>query len=243
MIAVAALINGIMAGLLPHNNPGEHTVDFIEHGDKLVHQIDSEHQNYKFIISNQPIPAETGQVVGGNIGFREYGLPVVNSPQRGSEERPLEITPPHGGEEILSPEIPIIHQNKPSESLSLPLLPYGNDVQAPIIVPSVTPTGSDILSAPIVPEIQTITHEQGPNSGPIIVPENSVVNVIDKDNQYTHGFSLTDGTKVSEHGHLITTNGGWEYVLAKQGSYEYISPEGNPIKVNWIADDKGFRHL
>lgn len=217
------LINGIVAGLLPHI--AEHTVDFKENGEKLVHQIDSEHQNYKFTILNSPLPTV---YPAATVGFREYGLPA---PERGTEELPFQIVP-HGGEAILPPEIPVAKQ--PIESLSLPAL-NGEDVQSPIIVPSTV--------VQTLPAIPTVTVQQGPISGPITVPENTLVNVIDNDNQYTHGFSLNDGTKVAEQGHLITTNGGWEYVLAKQGSYEYVSPEGKEIKVNWIADDKGFRHV
>lgn len=59
--------------------------------------------------------------------------------------------------------------------------------------------------------------------------------------QYTSGFELSDGTKQSESGHLITTGDGWENVIAKRGHYEYISPEGLPVNVNWVADENGFR--
>lgn len=50
-----------------------------------------------------------------------------------------------------------------------------------------------------------------------------------------------EGTQVSEQGTLITTNGGWEYVIAKKGSYSYTSPEGQKITVHYIADHNGYR--
>lgn len=59
--------------------------------------------------------------------------------------------------------------------------------------------------------------------------------------EYANGYELSDGTKVGETGHLITTGDGWENVIAKRGHYEYISPEGLPVNVNWIADENGFR--
>lgn len=68
----------------------------------------------------------------------------------------------------------------------------------------------------------------------------SVGHLSDK-HEYSSGFELSDGTKQSESGHLITTGDGWENVIAKRGHYEYISPEGLPIKVNWVADENGFR--
>merc|ERR1712137_499409 len=30
-------------------------------------------------------------------------------------------------------------------------------------------------------------------------------------------------------------------VTVMRGSYSYVSPEGQPITVNWVADEKGFR--
>lgn len=66
-------------------------------------------------------------------------------------------------------------------------------------------------------------------------------NIIDGDNQYTNRFSLSDGTKVSEQGRLISPAKGLDNVIAKTGEYEYISPEGMLVKVRWIADHMGYR--
>jgi hypothetical protein len=46
---------------------------------------------------------------------------------------------------------------------------------------------------------------------------------------------------VSEQGRLLTTNDGWEAVIVKKGFYSYISPDGTPISVSYIADENGFR--
>lgn len=62
-------------------------------------------------------------------------------------------------------------------------------------------------------------------------------------NLFSNEYTSPDGTKVTENGQLFSTADGWENVVAKCGSYEYISPEGTPIKVKWIADQRGFRLL
>lgn len=59
------------------------------------------------------------------------------------------------------------------------------------------------------------------------------------DNQYT----APDGTVVSESAQIFSTADGWENVVGKHGSYKYTSPEGIPIEVRWIADQRGFRIL
>lgn len=67
--------------------------------------------------------------------------------------------------------------------------------------------------------------------------------IINGNNHYSNRFSLSDGTKVSEEGKLISPAAGWENVIAKTGEYEYTSPEGIPVRVKWIADHEGFRVL
>lgn len=66
---------------------------------------------------------------------------------------------------------------------------------------------------------------------------------IEGNNRYSNRFSLSDGTKVSEQGKLISPQVGWENVISKTGEYEYVSPEGQLINVKWIADHEGFRVL
>lgn len=78
---------------------------------------------------------------------------------------------------------------------------------------------------------------------PVVAPPNSHIQLRDGRNQYSVGFQDQDGTEVKEQGRLISTDNGWEYVIAKTGSYKYISPEGTEVAVEWIADEKGFRIL
>lgn len=51
-------------------------------------------------------------------------------------------------------------------------------------------------------------------------------------------FALNDGTKVHEESRLRDNS-----VLTRSGRFEYISPEGIPVVVQWIADEQGFRVL
>lgn len=77
----------------------------------------------------------------------------------------------------------------------------------------------------------------------VVAPPNSHIQLRDDKSQYSVGFQNPDGTEVKEQGTLISTDDGWEYVIAKTGSYKYTSPEGKLIDVNWVADEKGFRIL
>uniref|UniRef100_A0A1B6EH62 Cuticle protein n=1 Tax=Clastoptera arizonana TaxID=38151 RepID=A0A1B6EH62_9HEMI len=94
-------------------------------------------------------------------------------------------------------------------------------------------SGGELLSAP------------APGAVPeeVVLPQNTRLEIRDDKGQYSHGFSDDKGTQISEQGSLITTNGGWEYVIAKKGSYSYISPEGKTISVSYLADHNGFKIL
>ncbi|XP_046587639.1 uncharacterized protein LOC124292937 [Neodiprion lecontei] len=98
-------------------------------------------------------------------------------------------------------------------------------------------SGQDILSTGIGASRLPTSNSQSP----VILPPGTTSKIEDNRGQYSHGFSGPDGTQVQESGHLITTNGGWEYVIAKEGSYSYTSPEGIPIHIGYVADDNGFR--
>lgn len=54
-------------------------------------------------------------------------------------------------------------------------------------------------------------------------------------------YETRDGTVINEQGRLKQGPNGGYTVLTKQGSYSYLSPDGTPIKLSYIADDLGFR--
>lgn len=149
-------------------------------------------------------------------GFKHYGLPST-------ADRTTQFAPNRNAIQSTiipsKPSVPVL-----SDTLSLPIL-------------------SERPSLPARPSVPNPHVSSPPSSGTINLPENTLVSIIDDKNQYTNGFSLDDGTKVAEQGTLISTDDGWEYVIAKKGSYEYVSPDGTPIKVKWIADENGFRHV
>lgn len=100
-----------------------------------------------------------------------------------------------------------------------------------------TPTeGEDILPVFFNPKLEKTLED-------VVVPPKSQVQFRDDKNQYSVGFQDSEGTEVKEQGKLISTDNGWEYVIAKTGSYKYLSPEGVEVEVEWIADEKGFRIL
>lgn len=202
-----------------------------------------------------------------------YGAPVIQSDNpifRPTETDNKLSSPQKEQPEKLPTTAPIIENDKPifrptetDNKLSSPQekqpeklptfleLPY-NIVPA-IKAPEInTPQiGLELPKTPLfinIPEkqenkilIQTIKPAELPKD--LQIPVNTQVSFQDNKLQYTHGFSLEDGTKITEQGKLISTDDGWEYVIAKSGKYEYISPDGTPVKVNWIADENGYRVL
>lgn len=168
------------------------------------------------------------QAIRTHQGFKHYGLPST-------ADRATQFAP--SGNAIQSAQIPS-QLNNPivpvlSDVLSLPNL--SNSLDLPVL--------SERPSVPARPIVPVPLVSSPPSQPAITLPENTLVSIIDDKNQYTNGFSLDDGTKVTEQGKLISTDDGWEYVIAKKGSYEYVSPDGTPVKVKWIADENGFRHV
>ncbi|KAG8236547.1 hypothetical protein J437_LFUL016864 [Ladona fulva] len=50
-----------------------------------------------------------------------------------------------------------------------------------------------------------------------------------------------DGTVAAELGRLKPNADGSDYVLVKEGTVSYISPEGKTINLSYVADEYGFR--
>nr|XP_026486357.1 uncharacterized protein LOC113393595 [Vanessa tameamea] len=65
------------------------------------------------------------------------------------------------------------------------------------------------------------------------------------DGSYSFSYSTGDGKQAQETGYLkdafIDNTGAPQGTHVKEGSYAYISPEGTPIEVSYIADENGFR--
>ncbi|CAG9560439.1 unnamed protein product [Danaus chrysippus] len=66
------------------------------------------------------------------------------------------------------------------------------------------------------------------------------------DGSYSYSFTTGDGKQVQENGFLkdayIDNIGQPQGTQVKEGSYSYISPEGTPIQIDYVADENGFRH-
>lgn len=164
----------------------------------------------------------------------------------------------YGAPAVIQSDKPIFRPTVTDNKLSSPKEELPTFLELPYqIVPAIKApelnTPSVGLELPKTPLFINIPEKQKPNQIQTIqpadlpkdleIPVNTQVSFQDNKQQYTHGFSLEDGTKVTEQGKLISTDDGWEYVIAKTGTYEYISPDGTPVKVNWIADENGYRVL
>lgn len=70
----------------------------------------------------------------------------------------------------------------------------------------------------------------------------SVFSASAADSPTRFAFELPDGSKVEEESVLIpSAGGGGDGEVVKRGRYEYRSPDGAPVQVKWIADERGFR--
>ncbi|GLH03052.1 Cuticle protein CP14.6 [Gryllus bimaculatus] len=76
---------------------------------------------------------------------------------------------------------------------------------------------------------------------PGVIPVLQRTDVRDDVGQFSLSYLSGDGTSVSEQGALKPTADHKDHVLVKQGSYQYTSPEGELIKVTYVADEGGFR--
>jgi len=60
------------------------------------------------------------------------------------------------------------------------------------------------------------------------------------DGTYRYLYETSDGTTAQESGYL-KPNGNEDPIQVAQGSYQYYSPEGDLIKLTYIADENGFQ--
>ncbi|XP_023710693.1 endocuticle structural glycoprotein SgAbd-8-like [Cryptotermes secundus] len=74
-----------------------------------------------------------------------------------------------------------------------------------------------------------------------VIPVLQRTEVRDEVGQFSISYLSGDGTAVSEQGALKPNADGSDNVLVQQGSFSYTSPEGNPIRVTYVADELGFR--
>ncbi|XP_014259568.1 endocuticle structural glycoprotein ABD-5-like [Cimex lectularius] len=72
------------------------------------------------------------------------------------------------------------------------------------------------------------------------VPFISRSEVRDDYGQYSLSYRTADGIGVSEQG-VLKPNSEGKYVLVKQGTYTYLSPDGTPVTLNYVADENGFQ--
>ncbi|CAH0558116.1 unnamed protein product [Brassicogethes aeneus] len=73
------------------------------------------------------------------------------------------------------------------------------------------------------------------------VPIVSVENVVEPDGAFHFNYESADGTKVHEEGTIKAGSKPEEVVESVQGGYEFMSPEGKKILVQYIADENGFQ--
>ncbi|XP_069700747.1 larval cuticle protein LCP-22-like [Periplaneta americana] len=143
---------------------------------------------------------------------------------------------------FLSPES--LPAGAPSPKVPASSVPFQGAIFSPAPIPvDRTPPLAPLNLLPItsIEEIGHIPENGNPMSrNEIVLPPGSRLSLTDNLGQFSHGFS-DNGTVVSEQGRLLNTNDDWEAVIVKKGFYSYVSPEGIPIKVSYVADENGFR--
>lgn len=83
------------------------------------------------------------------------------------------------------------------------------------------------------------------------VKEDNVVPILyqhsngpEPDGSYSYNFETGNGIKAFEHGEpkkSVQKDSESEYALYVQGSFNYPSPDGTPISLNYVADENGFQ--
>ncbi|XP_017785786.1 PREDICTED: endocuticle structural glycoprotein ABD-5-like [Nicrophorus vespilloides] len=64
---------------------------------------------------------------------------------------------------------------------------------------------------------------------------------INHDGSYKYNFESEDGTKVSQSGSLKTVND--KEVQVAEGSFTYQGDDGKEVKVQYVADENGYRPI
>ncbi|KAJ8732053.1 hypothetical protein PYW08_014783 [Mythimna loreyi] len=122
---------------------------------------------------------------------------------------------------VISPVVPTAAGVRPVVPNALPYAPGARP-----IVPGVNNPYYNYAGAPAIP-ILTYSNEHG------------------LDGTYAFSFTTADGKQAQESGYLkdafIDNTGNPQGTQVVQGSYAYISPEGTPIQVSYVADENGFR--
>ncbi|XP_035914183.1 endocuticle structural glycoprotein ABD-5-like [Anopheles stephensi] len=61
------------------------------------------------------------------------------------------------------------------------------------------------------------------------------------DGSYNFAYEQSDGQKREEKGELKPVEGADEPALSVTGSYEYTDPNGQRYRVDYVADERGYR--
>lgn len=64
---------------------------------------------------------------------------------------------------------------------------------------------------------------------------------VSPDGSYSYAYETDNGISHSETGSLVSVDARSAPVVVTQGQYQYISPEGIPISVSYVADQNGFQ--
>ncbi|XP_063890224.1 endocuticle structural glycoprotein SgAbd-1-like [Helicoverpa armigera] len=138
------------------------------------------------------------------------------------------------------PPTPVIPTPFPFVPGSTPIVPGAIPYAGRPVVPTAIPFAPG--AAPIVPGVGNPYYNY---AGAPAIPILSYSNEHGLDGTYAFSFSTADGKQAQESGYLkdayIDNTGNPQGTQVVQGSYAYVSPDGTPIQVSYVADENGFR--